>query len=918
MQPDSADRSLGHQPSLGFRSVVHQAFDRRDDSSVPPTPISRDNSQSQHGSDTAGISPIMSRVPSSSAPDSRARAAEARDASVPPIAEESSQPATPDVGSPPSHSRNTSAGSIPASFTPGYRRSLDPPSQEGSPGRTPELEFTKRLSHPMTAETAHVGASGLLGDASDQLASSDPVKKPSTDYASRESDLAETASTPGRKSFGVSQAAQNARSQFLNAHSPVSATSPTFPKPNPRTASPSPGRQSPGGTSRVRELAGQYDHIQALSRTNSSLSSRSRSSIQSWERSDENLALNQPSTSDTAKSGSDDLSVPRHDHAAAPETPSRPENRGGHSFRPHLPGEWVSYVSSAETANSEDASGEDETTPRKADFSHVGEQSSLKSPVTPRSVSQESETVDLTPTTAKQKLSEAPSNAKETGPIDAVKAAGDALGSALMASIGLGGGHDSRDFAQPDKPAEAPSVVPQDTQRRSIGDVYMRPRAESPAASSVASSVAPTPVSKDTPKAATLSEYFPQQISRVQSDAYSTDDSPVDTESDRLRREIENQLKPQLPLTPNTVEQRERDQAALDGPANLRELQVENNLPVPKISVPDFHLATTEPTPETSSRDQPGLLGDRFSWEKPHEPPEPRFATEDTEPRMPYERPLSSHGLHIVNTNISSDSESEPAHSVHREATPPPAPILESTLRGTEPLPSSVSPTTTSNAHPTTEGQSRDVSALSSPSMLPQQSEQLESVSPEPIAEPSETVKPFVANTSTTVAEASRIPPFREILALNSPAERISKYDETRTQFATMDTGLSTWLSATLAANPEHAHAATVGPDLNLATSATNSSIRRKVTGPNIMKIARNLGPSKDSTFGSSNADTNASTSSAPARQPSVSGTERMQAKGKDFMKSAGMFGGKASIGAKGLFAKAKGKLKEGGSEKVD
>jgi hypothetical protein len=156
--PEHADKTqqsdLHHAPSnasQGFRSVVNTAFDRKDDSSVPPTPISRDNSQSASGSDgvsrsdtnsTSGISPIMSRVPSAATAQQRQQ--------VPPIAEEPSSAHPPTQQTQPrplsgqfsiarkpslaGHSRNSSGETTKGIVQPGYRRSLDPPSH-GSPAR---------------------------------------------------------------------------------------------------------------------------------------------------------------------------------------------------------------------------------------------------------------------------------------------------------------------------------------------------------------------------------------------------------------------------------------------------------------------------------------------------------------------------------------------------------------------------------------------------------------------------------------------------------------------------------------------------------------------------------------------------------------------------------------------------------------
>ncbi|CAD0019432.1 unnamed protein product [Aureobasidium pullulans] len=164
-------------------------------------------------------------------------------------------------------------------------------------------------------------------------------------------------------------------------------------------------------------------------------------------------------------------------------------------------------------------------------------------------------------------------------------------------------------------------------------------------------------------------------------------------------------------------------------------------------------------------------------------------------------------------------------------------------------------------------------------------------------------------------------------MALKSVDERINTYNSSREQIASMDTGLSNWLTSTLSSHPEHAHVVT---DVSKPAS-TNAvgSIRYKAQPGNIMKMARKglSGVTNREPSGSHASDPSqtASTverqnSNVAGRSPSAQhgGVEKMQTKGKDLLHSAGMFGGKATVGAKGLFARAKGRLREGGSEKVD
>ncbi|KAK8201948.1 hypothetical protein M8818_005473 [Zalaria obscura] len=392
-------REVGH-PTLSIpdkhASLPHvdRVASGQDDSSVPPTPITRDNSQSQSASDSStGISPIMSRVPSAATAEAKARAAEARDATVPMIAEESSQPSSPSSrpmsdatlpgqirGIPsPSHSRNTS-GEVPASFQPGYRRSLGTPSPSNSPARSPEpVEADKRLSTPMTAEMTsdeQLPEPPSVPDPEPQpyvqydvsAAETAEANKPA-DYSRRESDLALTASSsPDKESAAAAAASVDARHHFLRSHSPALPSSPTFkayprsPGPGPRSPGPMPlsGRESPG-PGRVRELAGKYNEFEALSRQDSSNSLKSKSSMSSWGRSDDNKSLTRTGTMDSQAAESSTrepgIDLPDYDNGSGELLAPRPEPSRDPSFRPRLPGEWVSFVEAPGGATEESMQG---------------------------------------------------------------------------------------------------------------------------------------------------------------------------------------------------------------------------------------------------------------------------------------------------------------------------------------------------------------------------------------------------------------------------------------------------------------------------------------------------------------------------------------------------------------------------------
>ncbi|KAI9863068.1 MAG: hypothetical protein M1824_000756 [Vezdaea acicularis] len=171
---------LQHQHSKGFRSVVEQAFDKTvDDKSVPPTPSSGYHSQVESikrtdSESTSGISPIMSRFSSTATAATKARDAELHRTATPAIAEEISDvpefytsgktplknPQSAGIAarkpSPAPASQNTSSDSLPQAFKPGHRRDLSTPSPNNSPARSPELEINKPLAAGQDPKVAKV------------------------------------------------------------------------------------------------------------------------------------------------------------------------------------------------------------------------------------------------------------------------------------------------------------------------------------------------------------------------------------------------------------------------------------------------------------------------------------------------------------------------------------------------------------------------------------------------------------------------------------------------------------------------------------------------------------------------------------------------------------------------------------------
>lgn len=990
---------LQHQPSHGFRSAVHQAFDRADDST-----LSRDSSNATSSAagvgrsdtnSTAGISPIMSRVP----PTFQQRQ---HDQQVPPIAEEQSTTPTgsrPSSGlqgmhhiqrkpSPSSQGINRSADV--SDFEPGYRRSLDPPSNGTSPARTPGLETTahRRLSTPLSAEpvvdhdppdvadqAAEVPEPSLepaetparepgeLGSASTMTAALPGTRRgrSGTDYSIREADIADTVnSSPdigaASPNMSIAEAQRSSQKLFLETHG--TPMSPAIRDPSrSRTGTPTTGRSDSPAKSRVKEIADKYHEIHEASRRNSAISvGSSKSSWSNFEAPP--LQRKETSQSQLASENSTATEEPSSSALAPP----RPELGREESFKPDVPGGWIS---SAPTPSAESAPGAPEFAARD---------------VTPRTSQfpQDEEPVDLTPTTKKYKLRES-QDGQPVSAFDSLRNVGDQLGASLISSVGVG--HQTRDFASAE-PA-APVNQPEIQSKPARGSMPIQPPLlrqqtdSSDAMTSVASSVPPTPPSKDnvdserTPHAnrgngGYFSTVAPLRLkSREASPEHAQSPSQrtpgpttlsnttraSDVDNDELGHEIMRSLDPHT--RQDADEDVARTQDALDAPDNERRVE-QGRSPLPAME---------------NSSSRPGFLNTRFSWENtpnsqnllPSTEPAPEQEPHSPEikPEMAYERPRDKE-LHVVNTNVSVESPVEPS----------PVPVLRepatksndmphpSPLGSAPPTEYIVSPVSKSQEHLTPDS---NVQAGSP-------SQPTKDVAPSPVSDNLDTfgsssrlpsyylgahdetldvpdaLEKDAASASSMKRTASRssvslpataeqpksnvaIPPFRNILAMKTGDERIKTYNETRQTFADMNTGLNAWLNKMLIDHPEHANLSTSNsgfrpPALQSSPSGIANFKRGHKPSPSLANFKNRFASSGDQQRSGSIGSNNAETSESP--RPPTSGlgggagidTEKLQQRSKEFMKSAGVFGGKAQAGAKGLFAKGKSRFGTGSVRK--
>ena len=941
----------------GFRSVVDQAFTRSDDQrSVPPTPISKDSDSDLNRSNTgstSGISPIMSRVPSSATAALKNRGL--GDGSTPVIAEEPHEAGTP-VSRPTSgnlaqaphpfqgHTRNVSSTSLP-------RSGLATPTGRDSPARSPAFGPQKSLPEPEVAQIATNSS-----DSPDGMEGG--LSGPDSAYATREADIAtDMLGNPVRTAPELGAAAKQSQDAFLESHKAQSPISDALPRD--RSESPSKGR--------VQALAGKFGEV-SHSRRGSTQSNISRNSMQSWERSQDNSRAPSPTKSSPAKPGS-----PKKD------------------FRPHLPGGWESYAI---------------TTPAPVERSEAERGLDVGNSQGPSALAQAERTehdrgrgigkvdaspaladIDLTPTTKKYKAAEVEQPAFD--PISALKDAGAAMTESLRTTVGLGGSTESG--------------TGQEQGRRSHGDMYMHRPLHMDRTESALSSIPPTPPAKDTPTSEfpptpPLKEHPPEHSSEPlarperpsMNQQLSTDPSADDQESDRLRKEIVASLSPlRMSAVPSVEPDRNSlrpDSKGADRASSILDsYYAELEKDSPRTSN-DLHRDIPELAPLKSASSahsgtpQKPALSHRFSWEantpqlaSPEKEtqvaavPEPTTTVHAEKAPSPTIERAVEEEQQQWNEGISEDPYFGPGHTF---TVTKPEPMTDAELvtrASTPPL-----DTGSSLASPPTREQTRspglhivnsalDPEAVDLPprwsaehSPQPPREVEKESPPPQQLKDQPEVNPAVSADTGLTgsieAPESSAVhdpelksptsprspisdKPLgaREIATIGSTAERIATYNKTREQWFNTDHGLSSWMTATFDADP------------NLATQSAqplpqprpqSGTFRHKHTG-SLAMLGKFTGSSNSQPSGgayyeqynSAAAQVPASSNSPTAGPSKTSGflsrtashsiqTQQMQAKGKDLLHTAGVLSGKGMTSAKGLFAKGKSRFNRDKVEK--
>jgi hypothetical protein len=176
---------------------------------------------------------------------------------------------------------------------------------------------------------------------------------------------------------------------------------------------------------------------------------------------------------------------------------------------------------------------------------------------------------------------------------------------------------------------------------------------------------------------------------------------------------------------------------------------------------------------------------------------------------------------------------------------------------------------------------------------------------------------------ATQPPDFGKIMQFKDILALPHPSQRIKTFNETRYQFVTMDTGLSSWLEI-LDSQQESTPSGNWGVNANIGNSTARSRVQ-KSSGTSSPALQQpyyqqylNASPTTTAPLGP-RPGTAGITSGSQQGFSLGNSKSSSQSKGKDLLHSAGILGGKASKAGKGLLSKGKNRFRGSGSgDKVD
>ncbi|KAK2781523.1 hypothetical protein FQN53_000539 [Emmonsiellopsis sp. PD_33] len=182
---------------------------------------------------------------------------------------------------------------------------------------------------------------------------------------------------------------------------------------------------------------------------------------------------------------------------------------------------------------------------------------------------------------------------------------------------------------------------------------------------------------------------------------------------------------------------------------------------------------------------------------------------------------------------------------------------------------------------------------------------------PSPHPGPEDSRSSPTQSSQPSASQEPRVPGFREIMAIKAPEQKIKTFDQTREQFATMDTGLSAWIKEKTESLSDHSDVVErnglLPPGANLANRPAPRNKFAKLGSLGSLSLQPSHQEGSTPTSGHTRQHSGTPLSA-------MMNSQQVQAKGKDFLHSAGVLGGKAGGAAKGLFAKGRSKFRNSGS----
>lgn len=875
--PPIKDPSLRNQPSLGFRSVVHQSFDRREDSSVPDTPTSRTNSEfrttDSESTGTAGISPIMSRATSSAAPETQNH--DISTSTILEVVSESKADATTgkNVASQPSEHLSH----MPPSFKPGHRRDLSTPSPGNSPAKPLDLAKSAVLSPAQDAAISDPSPASSIGGDDDQLQPPRPI-------AEREQSF--RPNLPG----GWTSYATSAQSE-------VSEDNHAAPVPPHRNLTP-PSRSTPVPSQ------GDEDELDITPTTTrhplpqSALGAAILGATMTSDTADFPAAEGEDTPITTPYVETPIIQEPVHPtgsdtlQSLAPETAPRGSLDSNNALDPRVLPQLEKAPPETQLrpviVNSVPPTPPEKDTPK---ITRDDDSDYFPRPPVPLKQRTEDQVEANERWEQLARPQVLPTLSTDTGPQDEEN---DKLRKEIIKSL-------SPKPSEPDTHNESMLLDPLDDQ--------------------------------PSPDPARISSYLPREYDNYW--ATTTEEAAPDT--------IEYAPAPRVPESsthadsPTTI--------SVSSPANIEpetfSVQAHNSEQLLSVSRPSLQpqrfswQASSEDVSVLPEQNDPGLSNNerQFTGYEVDREPDPEPAVDETVDSAQQD-PLRSHPATDESHNARDAAligggaalGGAAAVYIHPSQTSEQSGRRLSLAEEKDPLVSSypISPTPPEEQHPAR------LSGAHLPQHIDPQSDP-SAPSASAASAPPSSVSPVNSPLQPQYPQAVKILAFKDIIAIKSPQRRIQTFDETRHRFATVDYGLDNWMMSMKAQYAEHANATASFDGLGNA-NFLGGSVRgkfAKAPGGAPLPIQQPyyqqyLNASSPTTPGPPVARPGPSTPVGSQQGLSPAGgskitTHQVQAKGKELLHTAGIFGGKAGKAGKGLLAKGKNKLRGAGSgDKVD